>query len=97
MGVLRTAIPKGITIRKSTAMVLALAKIHNFCIDQTDTNVLPMTAMDKLTLMTNQFGSVTLDVSTRGEENNGEEVLVPGELIGGGDHFEDVLRAIRQI
>ncbi|KAG7342673.1 DDE superfamily endonuclease [Nitzschia inconspicua] len=46
-GILRSAIPKGISIRKTTAMVLALAKLHNFCIDQVDleeTNILSMTA-----------------------------------------------------
>ncbi|KAG7349564.1 hypothetical protein IV203_012161 [Nitzschia inconspicua] len=45
-------------------MVLALAKLHNFCIDQIDqeeTNILPMTAADELRLVTNESGSVPLD------------------------------------
>ena len=40
-GVLRSAIPHNISIAKTIALVHALAKLHNFCIDEeTDGNVL---------------------------------------------------------
>jgi hypothetical protein len=35
-GILRTAMPQNITIKKVIALVNALAKLHNFCIDQQD-------------------------------------------------------------
>ncbi len=35
-GILRAALPSGITIKKTVAMVNALAKLHNFCIDCVD-------------------------------------------------------------
>lgn len=97
-GILRSAIPKGISLRKTTAMVLALAKIHNFCIDKTDTNILPMTASDELRLLRNEFGSVPLDESTLVlDDGSQEEILVPRQLIGAGDHFEDIPREIREV
>jgi hypothetical protein len=36
-GVLRSALPCGISIQKTISLVVALAKIPNFCIDQVDT------------------------------------------------------------
>jgi hypothetical protein len=35
-GILRSAIPMNVTLRKTVALVLALAKLHNFCIDFDD-------------------------------------------------------------
>jgi len=96
--VLRSAIPKGVTLRKTTAMVLALAKIHNFCIEQNDTNIPPMTAGDELALMTNEMGSVPLDVYE--DDGHDEETVgqrIPTQLIGASDHFHDVPREIRAI
>lgn len=37
-GILRAPMPRGVTIRKTCALVHTLAKLHNFCIDQNDTN-----------------------------------------------------------
>jgi hypothetical protein len=37
--ILRSAIAMNITIKRSVALVIALAKLHNFCIDETDLEV----------------------------------------------------------
>ena len=98
-GILRSAMPKGVTIRKTTALVVALAKLHNFCINQKDTNIAPMTAADELRLMTNEIGSIVLENSTAvGDDGNvdgANEYMIPRQLIGAGDHFEDVPREVR--
>jgi hypothetical protein len=41
-GILRTAMPCNITVPKTISLVLALEKLHNFCIDEAD--VVPSTA-----------------------------------------------------
>ena len=94
-GILRCAIPKGISLRKTIAMVLALAKIHNFCIDQTDTNILALTDADELRLLSNELGSVPLDDIEDSDETTDHRI--PTQLIGAGEHFEDVPRGIREI
>lgn len=95
-GILRSAIPKGVTLRKTTAMVLALAKIHNYCIDKQDTNILPMTPADELRLVSNALGSVPLDdVIGDGEAAMENRTGIPTQLIGAGDHFDDVPREVR--
>ena len=97
-GILRSAIPKGITVRKTTVMVMALAKIHNYCIDKQDTNILPMTGADELRLLSNVVGSVPLDEETDVNNGNADGLSrIPRQLIGGSDYFEDVPRGIREI
>jgi hypothetical protein len=99
-GVLQSAIPLGISIRKTIVMVLALAlaKLHNFCIDQTDTNILPMTATDKLRLMGRMTGLVPLDEGKSFDDGtaDGMNQRIPRQLIGGGEHFQDVPREVRE-
>jgi hypothetical protein len=36
--ILRSAIPVNVTVHKTAALVLALAKLHNYCIDEKETN-----------------------------------------------------------
>jgi hypothetical protein len=79
-GILRAAIPMGISIGKTTALVVALAKLHNFCMDNRDNNA------------TDNIPSVTLDLDLNGAvelEFHGEAALVP-TLVGGGHHRDDV-------
>jgi hypothetical protein len=46
-GILCSAIPRGVTIKKTTSLLLALAKIHNFCIDKIYTAILPVIPEDE--------------------------------------------------
>jgi hypothetical protein len=83
------AMPRGISIKKVIALVNAMAKLHNFCIDQVDRsgeggNELEMdqpTAQDRFNMMDGTTGYVDL-----------EDDLVPRQLLESGHHFDDVPR-----
>jgi hypothetical protein len=97
-GILRSAIPKGITLRKTTALVLALAKIHNFCIEQTYITILPLTAGDEIRMISRDVGSIPLELDPtviEVENDNNDDYRIPRQLIGAGDHFEDMQKQIR--
>jgi hypothetical protein len=107
-GILRSAIPKGISVRKTTSLVCALAKLHNFCIEQTDTFILPVLPEDEFRLVTQPSGSIPLEdrgahddgmdgAHDDGMDDDGDDGVVPVQLIGGGEHFEDVPGEVRQI
>jgi DDE superfamily endonuclease len=103
-GVLRSAVPCGVSIRKTISLVVALGKLHNYCIDQTDTSILPATPVDQCRLMTQMGGFVPLDqlVADNDEMNNNnnemadDNTTVPTQLLGGGEHFDDVPGEVRQ-
>lgn len=82
--ILQSALPRGVTIQKSIALVNALAKLHNFCINQVREvasgipDVLPLDARN----VHGEF--IILD------EVENADVCVPTALLGGGDHFNDV-------
>ena len=74
-------------ILRTVGMVLAMARLHNFCIDNGDTNIVSRLASDELRSELN--GAILLNT------NNDGETLVD-ELTGGGHHFQDVPRTIRR-
>lgn len=88
-GILRMPMPKNITVPKTISLVLALAKLHNFCIDEA--NVVPGTILDQdeenITL--NENGSVPLVPNTEIAKLMDFNVNTPEDLIGGGQNFED--------
>ena len=67
--ILRSAIPMNVTVRKTVALVCALTKLHNFCVDSTnDNNRVPSsTASDQW--RSEMSGSVPL-VQTADSESN---------------------------
>ncbi len=83
--ILRSAIPMNVSVGKTIALVLALAKLHNFCIEADDTVVLPATAMDEWQNEVN--GAVPLVHQTQHPESGG---ITPQQLLDGGNHFDDV-------
>ena len=85
-GILRSAIPMGITIQKTVALVNALAKLHNYCIDRKDgtERVCDATAEDLTNITTSEAGYVLM------ESVDACEVEVPSQLIDGGHHFDDI-------
>ena len=95
--ILRSAIPSGVSLRKTTALVMALGKLHNFCIDRTDTNILPSTEGDELDLLSRDTGSIPLEATNGNEGGSTDDNLIPRQLIGGGDHFEDIPRGVREV
>ncbi len=84
--ILRSAIPMNVSVRKTIALVVALAKLHNFCIvEANDTIVLPGTASDQWQNEVN--GAVPLVQLTQHPESGG---VTPQQLLDGGHHFDDV-------
>ena len=96
-GVLRMAMPRNLSVRRVVALVVALAKLHNFCIDESDIpEHVPQTFYrDRFHMMNADSGYVTLRT-----DDPQQNTAVPTELIHGGEHFEDVpdnqLRAQRR-
>ena len=93
---LRSAIPMRVPLKKTIALVIALAKLHNFCIDEREGHALPLSARDEL--RTEMQGGIPLDTSTT---RNGSRELTPRQLLDGSHHFDDIdglsrRRTIRQ-
>ena len=82
-GILRSAMPKGIAMDKTTALVYCLCKLHNFCIDQTEAMV---DSMPDDALLIADNGGVPLD------DANGN----PNQLLHAGHHSLDVPRDLRR-
>lgn len=81
--ILRTAMPMNLSVKRSVALVIALAKLHNFCIDETDLEVPAVPAADELEI--EMHGGVRLETT----EMSGT-TRIPRQLIGGGNHFHDM-------
>ena len=90
--ILRSAIPMQVSIKKTIALVIALFKLHNFCIDEHDL-VPPVGAVDEL--RTEMRGGVPLE-TTPTLTSNGRRVLLPRQLMDGGFHFDDVDQGYRR-
>ena len=88
-GILRSALPMGISLGKTTALVIALAKLHNFCIDHND-SLQPATSSDQLNIESQPGGHVVMVA----REITGNQ-HVPEELLDVGHHFLDVGRRER--
>ncbi len=84
-GILQTRIPSGISVVRFIALVNAIAKLHNFCIDIED-KALALIPEDYHSLVTNPNGYVPL------EENVFSGLVLPTQIMGGGHHFNDVDR-----
>ena len=96
-GILRSAIPLNITISKMIALVHALAKLHNFCIDEQESdpnfsgdNSIPETMQnDEDHIMMQDEGYIPMNVNDTGE-------CIPVGLVDGGHHLDDVPRAAQR-
>lgn len=86
--ILRRIMPKQITVKKTIAMVICLAKLHNFCIDERDKQH-QMYAPDEANI--ELFGAVPLQTV----QHSGLQ-RVPVQLLDGGNHFDDVTPAGRR-
>ena len=80
-----------IRIEKTVALVVALAKLHNFCINAKDKDIAARTANDKWASIIND--AVPLDL-IEGHNREGSELLlsdvVPEQLLHGNEHFDDI-------
>ena len=85
-GILRSAIPMHITIQKTVALVNALDKLHNYCIDQkndTDT-VCELTTEDLSNIMMSEGGYVSM------ERVDACDIELPVQLMDAGHHCDDM-------
>jgi hypothetical protein len=75
-----------VSLKKTVALVCALAKLHNFCIDDADGIDVPSsTALDEL--RNEMSGAVPL-VETPNLDSNRD--VAPQQLLDGGYHFDDI-------
>jgi hypothetical protein len=112
-GILRTAMPQNMSVRRIVALVSTLAKLHNYCIDQKDdgtttggkelmvNNPLDL-QVDKRVIENSVDGFVDFEVIADKDsggftEHTGVTLQVPMDLIGGGHHRDDVPRNRRQL
>ena len=89
--ILRSAIPMRVSLKKTVALVIALAKLHNFCIDEKEAHAPPSSALDEL--RTEMQGGISIETVTT---STGTRVLFPRQLIDGGLHFDDIDRQSRR-
>ena len=86
--------PKGLSIPKIIALVNALSKLHNFCIDEkdgNDNNKIPEHLnADNQHMMNDSEGYVPMEL------NEVHGTLLPSALMDGGHHFADIPRHIRR-
>jgi DDE superfamily endonuclease len=83
--ILRSAIPMNVSIRKTVSLVIALAKLHNYCIDTKDGNPPSNTPSDARRNELN--GTIPLQPTQLSDSTNG---LIPQQLLNGGHHFDDI-------
>jgi hypothetical protein len=85
-GILRAAMPSGVTIKKTVAMVNVLAKLHNFCIDCMDRTsfVEDSTSEDLSNIANSDLGPVML------EDVDRCDVQLPLQIMYPGHHFDDI-------
>lgn len=86
--ILRSAIPMNISIGKTTALVVALTKLHNFCIDENENELSVSTPGDALNI--DLSGGVPMEPSVQAN------MSLPMGLMGGGEHFDDMDRNTRR-
>lgn len=91
-GILRRPIPMAVGIKKTCAMVIALCKLHNFCIQAGRGGISTVDeAMPPLEQDEAYAGMLSaIELHTTAEGNTHE----PTGLLHGGDHMEDVGRNI---
>ena len=86
-GILRMAIPQHVGVRKVVALVNALAKLHNFCIGESNVpeRVPRMIDRDMFHMMSADTGYVGM-----GSDDQQQTTAVPTDLLHSGEHFDDV-------
>ena len=85
-GILLCMVPKQITLKRTVALVMCLAKLHNFCIDERGSNNSPIMACDEANLELE--GAVSLEsYNSNTAEGQHSQQALSLKLIGAGNHF----------
>jgi hypothetical protein len=80
------------SLKKTIALVIALAMYNNYCIDERDAQVPPSRTVDEL--RTEMQGGIPLQTSTTSTDR--DEVFFPRQLLDGGRHFDDIVHSGRR-
>ena len=93
-GILRMAMPRNLSVTKIVALVIAMAKLHNFCIGETNIpeRVPQLLDRDRLHVMNAHGGYVGL-----GNDDAQQNTVVPTDLMHLGEHFNDVPNNLLQL
>jgi len=84
--ILRSAIPMSVSVKKTVALVCALGKLHNFCIDtEGDVDVPTPTPADEWEI---EMDCCVPLVPAPGTQSARD--VVPEQLLDGGNHFDDL-------
>lgn len=88
-GLLRVAMPRNLSVQRIIALVIALAKLHNFCISESNIpeRIPHMWVRDRCHIMNMSSGYVGLN-----NDNPQQTTRVPTELMHLGEHFNDIPR-----
>ena len=87
-------IPKNISLKRTVALVMCLAKLHNFCINERESIISPMIANDEANIELE--GAVPLqsyNLNTPEGQHTSQQPL-PMQLLGAGNHFNDMSRRV---
>ena len=93
--ILTRALSSHYGLKKTKELVRCLCCLHNYCIDENDNigsnrNVPESCIEDELELITT--GAFRLPSATAPQELGGENVVIPEQLMNGGDHADDHTR-----
>jgi hypothetical protein len=90
-GILRMAIPRNVSVKKVVALVNALAKLHNFCIGESNVpeRVPQVFERDMFHMMNADAGYVGMG-SGSDDQQQTTTGAVPTDLLNAGEHFDDV-------
>ena len=98
-GVLRKPIQSNITLRKTTALVVCLCALHNFCIRERLHRNESASISDDVCAQDYAYmlarGCVPL-VHTRQVDAEPTNVRVPSQLLDGGEHFDGTTYTMRR-
>jgi hypothetical protein len=88
------AIPQNIGIKKVVALVNALAKLHNFCIGESNVPERVPRIFDR-----DMFHMMNADAGYVGLSNDDQQqtTVVPTDLLHSGEHFDDVPDSILRL
>ena len=89
------AMPQGISVKKTIAIVNCVAKLHNFCIDKVEDATDGLTE-DACHIECGDGGYVPMVANNTIREILDMDMQTPEALVGGSDHFDDLPGALRR-
>ena len=95
-GILRRALSSNFTVKKIVELVECLCRLHNYIIDSENEPELPGLSLAEDNLSTIVLGGFSIEPQNGGNGTESETVLLPTEILHGGEHFDDVDRSMRE-